>query len=116
MSLKIERLESIFEKEISMILQTEIKDKDIQFVTITGVEITNDLSLAKVYFTTLQDDKRDDTIQALNHASKYIKHELSERIEHIRKMPDLKFLYDESIAYGNKIDAIIDEIKNEDGN
>ena len=50
---KIERYNDLFVKEISMILQTEVKDQNIKFVTITDVDITNDLSFAKVYFTVL---------------------------------------------------------------
>ena len=53
MSLKIDRLNSIFVKEISYILQNEVKDENIKFVTVTGCEITNDLSYAKVYVTML---------------------------------------------------------------
>ena len=60
-NVKIERLNHAFQEEISMILMTEIKDEDIKFVTITGVETTNDLSFAKVYFTVLDDDKKEST-------------------------------------------------------
>ena len=60
MNLKIERLESTFVKEISRILMEEVKDEDIKFVTITDCEITNDLSYAKVYFTVLDDSKKED--------------------------------------------------------
>ena len=65
MSVKIERLNDQFQKEISIILQTEVKDQDIKFVTITGCEITNDLSFCKVYFTVLDDTKRESTLEAL---------------------------------------------------
>ena len=50
-NIKIERLNHAFQEEISMILMTEIKDEDIKFVTITGVDTTSDLSFAKVYYT-----------------------------------------------------------------
>lgn len=53
MSIKIERLNDQFQKEISIILNTEVKNQDIKFVTITGCEITNDLSFCKVIFTVL---------------------------------------------------------------
>ena len=68
MNVKIERLNSIFVKEISYILSTEVKDEDIKFVTITDCEITNDLSYAKVYFTVLDSLKKDETIKALDRA------------------------------------------------
>lgn len=72
-SIKIERLNHAFQEEISMILMTEIKDEDIKFVTITGVETTSDLSYAKVYFTVLDDTKRKSTLEALNGAASFIR-------------------------------------------
>lgn len=112
MSVKIERLNDQFQKEISLILQTEIKDSDIHFVTITGCEITNDLSFCKVYFTVLDNSKKDSTLSALKGASSFIRGELSKRIE-VRHTPELRFIYDESIEYGNKIEKIIEKIKEE---
>lgn len=112
MSVKIERLNDQFQKEISMILQTEIKDQDIHFVTITGCDITNDLSFCKVYFTVLDDSKKESTLKALKGAASFIRGQLSQRVE-IRHTPELKFIYDKSIEYGNKIEKIIEKI-NED--
>lgn len=108
--MKIERLNHIFVKEISKILQTEIKDQDIKFVTVTDCEITNDLSFCKVYVTVLEENKIDTTLEALNGASSYIRTLLSQRIE-IRHTPELKFFYDESIAYGAKIEKLVQDIK-----
>ncbi len=112
MNVKIERLNSQFEKEISMILQSEIKDEDIKFVTVTGCEITNDLSFCKVYFTVLDDSKKDSTLEALNKASSFIRGELSKRIE-VRHTPEIKFAFDTSIEYGEKIEKIIEKINEE---
>ncbi len=111
-NIKIERWNHIFVKEISEILSTEIKDEEIQFVTVTGCDITSDLSYAKVYVTVLDDSKKESTLKALNKASAYIRSELSQRIE-IRHTPELKFLYDDSIAYGNKIEEIIEDLHEE---
>lgn len=58
MNIKIERLNSTFVKEISYILQNEVKDEDIKFVTVTGCDISSDLSYAKVYVTVLDDSKK----------------------------------------------------------
>ena len=113
MNVKIERLESTFVKEISYILMKEIKDENIKFVTITDCEITNDLSYAKVFFTVFDVNKKQDTIKALNHAKSFIRGELSKRIE-IRHTPELSFIFDESIEYGNKIEKIISDIHKDD--
>ena len=112
MSVKIERLNHKFAIEISNIIKEEVKDERIDFVTVTDVSITNDLSHAKVYVTVLKDEERDNAIKALNKARGFIEMELSKRVD-IRKMPELKFVYDESIEYGNKIEHIIEKINEE---
>ena len=115
MSIKLERLASTFTEEISKILKEEIKDPDINFVTITSCTISSDLSYAKVYCTCLNDEKKEEILKTLNKAKGFIRKELSQRIE-IRKMPELSFVYDDSIEYGNKIEKIIETIKKEDNN
>lgn len=115
MSIKIDRISSQMVKEISYILATEVKDKDIQFVTVTDVKVTNDLSYAKVYVTVLDEGRKKETLVALKNASGFIRKTLAERIE-IRHIPELEFIYDESIAYGNKIEHIIEQIHEEDKN
>ncbi len=111
-NIKIDRLNNLFVKEISYILMEEIKDENIdKFVTITGAKISNDLSYAKIYFTVLN-GKVEETVKALNKAASFIRGKLSERVE-IRHTPELTFIYDESIDYGNRIEAILEEIKEE---
>jgi len=110
MSVKIDRLNNMFVEEISKIIHSEIKDKDVGFVTITDARITNDLSFAKVYITTLDND-RVKVLKALNKASSYIRTLLCDRVK-IRKMPEIHFVYDESIEYGKKIEDIIERINN----
>lgn len=111
MSVKIERLNHKFAIEISNIIKEEVKDERIDFVTVTDVSITNDLSHAKVYVTVLKDEERDNAIKALNKARGFIEMELSKRVD-IRKMPELKFVYDESIEYSNNIENIIERLSN----
>ena len=108
-SIRIKRLNHAFMEEISMILMKEIKNENLKFVTITGCDITNDLSFAKVYFTILDKTKKELITKELNDASSFIRGKLSEKIE-IRHTPELKFIYDESIEYGEKIDSILDNL------
>jgi len=112
MSVKIERLQNTFLEGISKIIRQDIKDSRINFVTITYVRISSDLSYAKVYFTCLNDNERNEVTKVLNNASKFIERELCNLVE-IRKMPELTFVYDDSIEYGNKIENIIEKINNE---
>ena len=114
MSVKMERLNTAFLEKISEIIHNDIKDDSIKLVTITEVRITNDLSFAKVYFTTMNDD-HEKVKQTLNKASGFIKSELCNKVK-IRKMPDINFVYDESVEYGNNIENIIKRINNDEGN
>lgn len=109
---KKRRLEKILKKEISYILANDVKDKNIKFITITDVSITNDLSIAKVYFTVLDDEKKEEIMISLLGASSFVWGKLHDLIK-IRIIPEIKFVYDESIAYGNKIEKIIKELKKE---
>ena len=110
MSIKIERIGSQMTKEISYILAEEVKDQDLKFVTITDCKVTNDLSYAKVYFTTV--DNREKVCHDLNQASGYFRSLLASRLN-IRHTPELKFIFDESIEYGQKIEKIIEKLHNE---
>ena len=113
MSIKIERLNHAIQEEISMILMKEVKDQNIKFVTITGADTTNDLSFSKVYYTVRDKNKLDETKEALEKASSFIRTKLAERIE-VRHTPELKFIYDTSIEYGEHIEEIIDSIHEKD--
>ncbi len=113
MSIKINRIESILLKEISYILANEIKDKNINFVTVTAVNVTNDLSFAKVYVTVLDDEKCETTMKSLQDASGFIRSKLFDRVD-MRNVPELTFVYDESIAYGKKIENLIEKIKSKE--
>ena len=110
MSLKTKRRASTLMKEISDILQNEVYDEDIKFVTITAIKLDTDLSLAQIYCTVFDKDKKDKCIHDLNSAKGFIKSELVKRKLEIRRIPDLRFIYDESIDYGNKIEKIIKEM------
>ena len=114
-SIKIERLNHAIQEEISMILMKEIKDENIKFVTITGVETTSDLSFSKVYYTVLDREKQNQTQESLEKASSFIRTKLASRIE-IRHTPELKFIYDTSIDYGEHIEKLIENIKQKEDN
>ena len=110
MSVQIDRLNNAFVEKISEIIHEDVKDSDVNMVTITDARITNDLSFAKVYITTLDSDRKK-VLDALNKASGFIRSRLCDKIQ-IRKMPEITFVYDESIEYGKKIEDIIERINN----
>ena len=112
-TVKLERYNNAFMEELNIIFGTEIKNPILKQVVVNAVNITNDLSYAKVYFTCFNED-RDLVLKELKASSGFIRHELSERID-IRHTPELTFLYDESLEYAKKIEDKIKEIhkKNE---
>lgn len=109
MSIKTERIASLMEKEISIILQREAKDDLLKDVIVSFVDVTNDLSFAKVYFTCFSKDKKELILKSLENAKGYIRTELASRID-VRHVPELRFIFDESIEYGMKIEKKIKEI------
>jgi ribosome-binding factor A len=109
MSIKIDRINKEMIREISNILENEIKDKSLRFVTITACHVTNDLSFAKVYFTCLNDSEIKLVESSLKQASGFIRKQLALRMN-LRHTPELTFIYDESIEYGKKIENVIEKI------
>ena len=107
MVLKKEKLNNIIQRELSDIIQMEVKDPAIGFCTITGVEVTNDLSIAKVYVSFLNNPQK--RMEALQHSKGFIRTLLAKRLT-VRKCPELQFVIDTSIEYGNKIESIIEEL------
>lgn len=111
MSFKQERLERIIEREISNIIQTEVKDERLKYVTITKVSLTNDYSYATVYYRVLgTEEQKKATSGNLLEAKGFIKTALSKRLD-IRKTPDLRFKYDESLEQGDRIEEILRNLK-----
>lgn len=108
-SIKLERINSSIKRELSYVLANEVKDNSINFVTITAVKTTNDLSHCKVYVTVFKDELRDDALKALKNAKGFIRKSLASRID-IRHIPELDFVYDESLEYGKRIEEKIKEI------
>ena len=103
-------------KEMSQILQMELKDPRIGFVTVTGVDVTNDLSQAKVYLSVLgSEEQKAETLEVLARAKGFIRSEIGRRIR-LRHVPEIVFKFDESIEYGSRIEALLKELNDGDEN
>jgi len=97
-------------KELSQILQMEFKDPRVGFLTITGVDVTNDLSQAKVFLSVLgSQEQKEETLRALARGKGFIRSELSKRIR-LRVTPELIFQIDSSVEYGSRIEELIHQI------
>jgi len=107
------RVQEAIRQEISLIVQSHIKDPRIGFLTITKVELTKDLRHAKIFFSVLGESKdRHLALKGLNSAKGYIKGLLSDKIK-LRYMPDIAFKIDESIDKAGQIFEILGKIKRE---
>lgn len=95
---------------VSELLVKGIKDPRIGFVTVTGVKVTDDLHVAKVYFTVIgSDEEKRSSTAGLNSSRGYIRREMGKRLR-MKYIPDLIFEYDTSLDYGNRIDALLKEV------
>ena len=85
----------------------------MKYVSVTKVKVTTDLSLATIWYTIMGDENEiQATKKALEEAKGYLRTELAQRLD-LRKTPELRFKYDESLEYGNRIEKILEEIKKE---
>ncbi len=108
--IKRKRIESELVKTIGEIILEESTDELLKTITITGSEISADLSFAKVYFTSLSELDHRKLELEMNEASDFIKKFVAEKMD-LRQTPKLRFVYDESIEYGSRIEKIIEEMK-----
>ena len=113
MNVRADRVAEQMKKELTDIISRKLKDPRIGFVTITDVEVTGDLQTAMVYISVLGDQKAEqDTLKGLERASGFIRSEIGSRIR-LRITPEIKFEIDSSIAYGNRIESLLKELKQE---
>ena len=113
MSISIERLASLIQRELANIVNEEVKNSQVGYVNFTEVKVTKDLSYASIFYTILSDEEEviQKAQQLLEKNTSKIRKRLAEKIRNIRKIPELLFKYDEALAYGNHIDQLLKTIK-----
>ncbi|GIQ68598.1 30S ribosome-binding factor RbfA [Xylanibacillus composti] len=112
--IRVGRVGEQIKKELSHIIQNELKDPRVGFITVTGVDVTNDLSQAKVYLSVMgSDEEKADTLKALEKAVGFIRSELGKRVR-MRHTPELLFKFDSSIDYGSRIEELLQNLNKGD--
>jgi ribosome-binding factor A len=102
-------------KEIATLLLNRVKDPRVQRVTITGIKLSNDLKMAKVYFSVIgRKTEIERALDGLNSAKGFIKREIGLRMK-LRYVPEIKFMHDPSLESGSHLDKIFEEIQKNEG-
>ena len=114
-SIKNTRINSEVMREVSQIIRTELKDPRVSMMTsVTDVNVTTDLKYCTVYISVLGSEEESvKTLEGLRKAGGFIRYELAHRLN-LRNTPELKFVIDNSLEYGMKMDKLIDEMISKD--
>ncbi len=106
-----DRVGGLIQKSLSQILQKNIKDPRLETIMITGVKMTSDLKLARIYFTMFGGSiSKEAACEGFKKARGFVKRSLARQLG-LRYMPELEFFYDESFDYGDRIDRVLTSIK-----
>ena len=106
-----ERLGDQVRAELCVLLQRSVRDPAVRLVTVTYVRMTRDLQHARVYYTTLGDTAtRRETARGLRRAAPFLRSQLGRRIR-VRHVPELTFVYDESIEREQRIAEVLEELR-----
>ena len=105
-----EKLGDLIQRELSELLQRELRDPRVGMLTITGVDVSPDFSHAKILFTLLEKEKLEDTLAGLRRSAGFLRSQLARRIK-LYTTPELRFEYDESVERGDHLSRLIDSTK-----
>jgi ribosome-binding factor A len=99
--------------ELASLLARDVHDPGVGFITLTRVQVSPDLQAARVFYTVLGDDRtRTASARALERATPFLRREIGRRLR-LRRVPSLRFVYDESIAGQDRIERLLNEIRAE---
>jgi len=104
-----QRLGDLIQREVSELIRLEVRDPRVGMITITSVDVSPDLSHAKVFFTILEKQKLQETLEGLKRSAGFLRSQLSKRIK-MYTTPELRFEYDESVERGDRISRLIDSV------
>lgn len=104
-----ERVGAEMQRELALLLRSEVRDPRLSMVTIQEVRVVRDLSHAKVFFTVLDSADAKATERALNKAAVFLRRGLAVRMSYLRTIPQLRFVYDKSVEAGMRLSSLIDQ-------
>lgn len=107
-----DRVADQLQREVADLIFRRVKDPRVAGVTITGVDLTEDLRLAKIYYCVMgspADDARQNAAEGMNKARGFIRRQLGKRLR-LRYLPQIEFHYDMSFDYGDKMERLLKEL------
>ena len=105
-----QRIGDLIQREIADLLAREVRDPRVGMVTLTSVDVSPDMSHAKVFFTLLDKDHLDEVQQGLRRAAGFLRSQLAKRVK-LYSIPELRFEYDESVERADRLSQLIDSVK-----
>ncbi|MFH2218257.1 MAG: 30S ribosome-binding factor RbfA [Pseudomonadota bacterium] len=110
-----ERISGHIQKILSDIMQKNIKDPRLEMIVITGVKVSRDLKIARIYFAASSGTKSTDEVtEGFKSARGYVKRALARKLG-LKYMPDIRFCHDDSFEYGSQIDTLLKMIETDNG-
>ena len=103
------KVADLIQRELSGLLRRELRDPRVGMVTLTSVDVSPDLSHAKVFFTVLEKEKQETTTDALQRAAGFLRSQLAQRMK-MYTTPELRFVYDASVERGDQLSRLIDSV------
>ena len=102
-----QRVADLIQRELSDLIRREVRDPRVGMITLTSVDVSPDLTHAKVFFTLLTKEKVAETTHALQRAAGFLRSQLAHRMK-MYTTPELRFVYDESVERGDRLSRLID--------
>jgi ribosome-binding factor A len=107
---RTQRVAGQIQRELAQLIQQELRDPRVGLVTISAVEVSKDMGHAKVFVTFMDPEQNvDASLKILKKAAGYLRHALGKRIV-LRVTPELHFVYDHSLAEGQRVSALLDAV------
>ena len=113
---RTQRVADYLQRELAALIQHEVRDPRVGMVSVTGVDVSRDLGHAKVYYTVMGSDSREDakeSTEVLNKAAGFLRSQLS-RGSNMRSVPQLRFYFDSSVGHGRELEDLIKRATNAD--
>lgn len=114
-SIRVQQVAELLQQQLASLIQTEISDPRLQQLSITGVELSQDLSRAKVYYVLFDEKTKKEAEVALKKATGFLRKQLATRLD-MRYIPNIRFIYDNTLESASRISQLLKDIEPDEKN